>query len=97
VPSVLISLTPDYDHSVPPRHLVIDMGNVIAFFDHHRACRQIAALGRPGTTEDEVCDLLFHQPLERQYDTGEISTAAFLTALRTAFGITVPDAVIANA
>jgi putative hydrolase of the HAD superfamily len=78
-------------------HLIFDMGNVLAFFDHDRACRQIAALGRAGTTEASVFDLLFHQPLERQYDTGEISTAEFIAALRAAFGITAPDDAVAHA
>jgi HAD superfamily hydrolase (TIGR01509 family) len=77
--------------------LVLDLGNVLAFFDHRRACRQIAALARPGTTEDDVFDLLFHQPLERQYDTGEITTSAFIAALRSAFGITAGDDAIAEA
>lgn len=77
--------------------LVLDLGNVLAFFDHRRACRQIAALGRPGTTEDTVFDLLFHKPLERQYDTGEITTTEFLAALRSAFGITAGDDAIAEA
>jgi HAD superfamily hydrolase (TIGR01509 family) len=77
--------------------LVLDLGNVLAFFDHRRACRQIAALARPGTTEDAVFDLLFHQPLERQYDTGEITTAEFIAALRSAFGITATDDAVAEA
>lgn len=77
--------------------LVLDLGNVLAFFDHRRACRQIAALGRPGTTEDAVFDLLFQQPLERQYDAGEITTTAFIGGLRSAFGITAEDDVIAEA
>jgi putative hydrolase of the HAD superfamily len=77
--------------------LIFDLGNVIAFFDHGRACRQIASLGRPGTTEDSVADLLFHRPLERDYDTGAISTAQFVGALRVHFGITAPDDAIANA
>ena len=77
--------------------LVLDLGNVLAFFDHRRACRQIAALGRPGATEDAVFDLLFHQPLERQYDTGEIATTEFLATLRSAFGITASDDAIAEA
>lgn len=73
------------------------MGNVLVFFDHRRACRQIAALGQPGTTGDAVFDLLFHQPLERHYDCGEISTTTFLATLREAFGITAPDAAVAEA
>ena len=81
----------------PTQSLVLDLGNVLAFFDHHRACRQIAALARPGTTEDAVFDVLFHQPLERQYDTGEITTTAFIAALRATFGITATDDAIAEA
>jgi HAD superfamily hydrolase (TIGR01509 family) len=77
--------------------LVLDLGNVLAFFDHRRACRQIAALGRPGTTEDAVFDLLFHQPLERQYDTGAITTTEFIAALQSAFGIIAEDDAIAEA
>jgi putative hydrolase of the HAD superfamily len=79
------------------RALILDMGNVIVFFDHHRACRQIAALGQPGTTEDAVSNLLFHQPLERHYDCGEISTTTFLATLRETFGITASDEAIARA
>ncbi len=77
--------------------LILDLGNVVAFFDHQRACRQIAALGRPGTTEDLVADLLFHRPLERDYDTGAISTPQFLDALRVHFGMSAPDEAIAEA
>jgi putative hydrolase of the HAD superfamily len=77
--------------------LILDLGNVLAFFDHRRACRQIAALGRPGTTEDAVFDLLFNRPLERGYDTGEITTREFIATLRSAFGITAKDDAIAGA
>lgn len=77
--------------------LILDLGNVVAFFDHRRACRQLAALARPGTTEDAVFDLLFHQPLERRYDTGEITTTEFIGALRSAFGMTAKDDAIAEA
>jgi FMN phosphatase YigB (HAD superfamily) len=77
--------------------LVLDLGNVLAFFDHRRACRQIAALAQPGTTEDAVFDFLFQHPLERQYDTGQITTTAFIAALRSAFGITAEDDAIAEA
>jgi putative hydrolase of the HAD superfamily len=80
-----------------PHAVIIDLGNVIAFFDHQRACRQIAALGRPGTTAEAVADVLFHRPLERDYDTGVISTQAFVDALRVHFGIAAPDAAIADA
>jgi FMN phosphatase YigB (HAD superfamily) len=81
----------------PMPSLILDLGNVLAFFDHRRACRQIAALGRPGTTADAVFDLLFHNPLERQYDTGEITTTEFISGLRSAFGITAKDDPIAEA
>jgi len=81
----------------PSSALILDMGNVLVFFDHHRACRRLAALGQPGTTEDDVFDLLFHQPLERHYDCGEITTTTLLAALREAFGITAADESIANA
>jgi len=77
--------------------LVLDLGNVLAFFDHRRACRQLAALAQPGTTEDAVFDLLFHHPLERGYDTGEITTTEFIAALRSAFGMTAQDEAIAEA
>jgi len=77
--------------------LILDLGNVLAFFDHRRACRQIAALAGAGTTEDAVFDCLFHHPLERQYDTGEVTTTDFLAALRSAFGITASDDAIAEA
>jgi len=62
--------------------VVFDFGNVIAFFDHRRACRQLAALSASGVTEEEVFQAVFGTPLESDFDCGRLSPPAFIQRLR---------------
>jgi HAD superfamily hydrolase (TIGR01509 family) len=80
-----------------PTAILFDFGNVIAFFDHMRACRRLAGFSWEEMSGEEVYERVFvrpgpinHQPstinhqqpsLEEQYDSGLITTDAFLDAL----------------
>src|SRR5262245_65193294 len=80
-----------------PRCLIFDFGNVIAFFDHGKAARQLAALGRPPLDPQRVYEAIFQTRLEEDYDSGRVSTAAFLEQLRLDLGLHAADTEIARA
>jgi glucose-1-phosphatase len=82
---------------VTTRCVLVDFGNVIAFFDHRKACRQLAALSSVQVEVDAVYAEIFQTSLEADYDTGRISTRQFLDALRRALGLEATDAVIGQA
>jgi putative hydrolase of the HAD superfamily len=77
--------------------LILDLGNVIAFFDHRAACRQLAALASTGADESRVYGAIFKTPLEEDFDCGRISPEQFVGALRTTIASTAPDEAIARA
>src|SRR5688572_11839801 len=79
------------------RCAVLDFGNVVAFFDHRKACRQLAELSRPSRDAAQVHQAIFETPLETDYDTGRISTATFLQVLRDDLGVQASDAEIGRA
>ncbi len=79
------------------RTLILDLGNVIACFDHRRACRQLAALSTSGVSEDDVYEGVFSSGLERAFDLGVVGTPAFLSALRTRFQLASSDDAIGRA
>lgn len=58
-----------------PKFIYFDLGNVLLFFDHERACRQIAEL--TGVDAARVRAVLFASGLEDRYEKGEISSAEF--------------------
>jgi putative hydrolase of the HAD superfamily len=66
----------------PPRCVVFDFGNVIAFFDHMKACRQLVPLSSSGMDAGAVHAAVFGSTLEADYDSGRLSTAEFLEQLR---------------
>ena len=75
--------------------LVFDFGNVVGFFSHRRASERIAALA--GSDADKGHRVLFGGALEDDYESGRLSTAAFLAEVRQACGLTCADEVIAEA
>ena len=79
------------------RVLVSDLGNVVALFDHHRACRQLAALSSEPLTADEVFSMVFAGLLELGFDLGRLSSDEFVQALRTQLKIAASDQAIARA
>lgn len=80
-----------------PRCLLCDFGNVIAFFDHGKAARQIARLADPPLDPADVFTWVFQTTLEEDYDSGRISTAQFVERLRSGLHLTGTDAEIARA
>jgi HAD superfamily hydrolase (TIGR01509 family) len=55
--------------------LYFDMGNVLLYFDHPLACRQMAAVA--GVSEETVWSVVFDGGLQWKYEAGEVSTREF--------------------
>ena len=60
------------------KHVIFDLGNVVAFFDHRRASRQLAFLAAMAVTEEDVFRVVFDTSLEPDLDCGRISSREFL-------------------
>lgn len=58
-----------------PKFVYFDLGNVLLYFDHPKAARQMAALA--GLTQAEVWGIVFDSDLEMRYERGEIDCSAF--------------------
>jgi len=58
-----------------PSFLYFDLGNVLLFFDHDVACRQMAEVA--GVGHAQVRQVAFDSGLEWQYERGEISSREF--------------------
>lgn len=70
--------------------LIFDFGNVIAFFDHRKACRQLSKLSKGKFSESDIYDDLFSPSgLENQYDRGAISTDEFINEIKRRYKIPV--------
>ena len=67
--------------------IVFDFGNVVAFFDHMRACRRLAALSSEGLGASDVYERVFESGVEEAYDRGRSSTEEFLRAVRERVGV----------
>ena len=80
-----------------PGCVIVDFGNVIAFFDHGKAARQLAALGRRPLDAQQVYNAVFQTGLEADYDSGRVTTAAFIERLRADLDLQASDAEIARA
>lgn len=73
--------------------IYFDMGNVLLFFDHEAACRQMAEVASTESKRvdsGEVRKVLFDEGLELEYEAGKISTDEFYQRFCQAIG-TRPD------
>ncbi len=61
--------------------IYFDIGNVLLFFDHHRACRQVGPL--VGLSAAEVYRRLFDPAHLARYETGQISSQQYYQVLTT--------------
>ena len=61
------------------RTLLVDLGNVLAFFSHEKMCRQLAEVC--GVAEAEMHRLLIADGLQWQFETGKISPEDFAARL----------------
>lgn len=77
------------------KFIYFDLGNVLLFFDHHRACRQLARLS--GAKEQQIWDALFAGGLELEYEAGRISSRQMHQAFLAATGSAVDFDCFANA
>jgi putative hydrolase of the HAD superfamily len=59
----------------PPEFLYFDLGNVLLFFDHRRACRQMAQLS--GADAQLIWEVVFESGLELEYEAGAVSSQQF--------------------
>ena len=59
----------------PPRFIYFDLGNVLLFFDHRRAARQMGAV--PGIDAVRVYQVVFGTDLEHRFETGELDERQF--------------------
>ena len=74
-----------------PKTVILDFGNVVAFFDHRRACRQLASLSGRGSDEDDVFREVFETSLEHDVDAGVIPPDRFIDILRGRFWLDGTD------
>jgi epoxide hydrolase-like predicted phosphatase len=58
-----------------PHFLYFDLGNVLLYFDHEIACRQMAEVA--GLTADQVRSFLFDRDLLARYEEGTLTREAF--------------------
>ncbi len=71
-----------------PRFIYFDLGNVLLFFDHHLAARQMAAVA--GITEALAWQTVFAGDLEQRYEAGQVDDRQFYEAFCSATS-TRPD------
>ncbi|HSG01811.1 MAG TPA: HAD family phosphatase [Vicinamibacterales bacterium] len=77
--------------------LLIDFGNVIAFFDHRRACRALASMSARAMTADDVFNEVFLSQLEPDVDRGRIGSSEFLSLLRSQLQLVGTDEEVVRA
>lgn len=78
-----------------PSFLYFDLGNVLLFFDHRRAARQMAEVA--GVPAELVWEIVFASGLEHQYEAGQISTKEFYEIFCEKIGARPDDQALAAA
>jgi putative hydrolase of the HAD superfamily len=71
-----------------PDFIYFDLGNVLVFFDHEIASRQIAAVAN--VSIDIIRQEVFHSPLQSDYERGLVSSREFVERLSQKLGIPLP-------
>jgi putative hydrolase of the HAD superfamily len=66
---------PEAGRGEPVSFLYFDLGNVLLYFDHPKAARQMADLA--GLSQKEVWEVVFDSDLEVRYERGDIDCRAF--------------------
>ena len=70
------------------RALLFDLGNVLLYFSHRRACEQIGQLC--GVEADRIWQIVFESGLEWEYEAGRMTTEQFHQRFERAVGRAVP-------
>lgn len=71
-----------------PDFIYFDLGNVLVFFDHEIASRQIAAVAN--VSVDIIRQEVFHSPLQSEYERGLVTSQEFVERLSQKLGIPLP-------
>lgn len=82
--------------SSPIRAFLFDFGNVIAFFDHMKACDRLVQMGSALDAQG-IYDFVFASSLEEEICTGRMAGSDFLKILKSKLGITATTAEIEEA
>jgi len=80
--------------------LVFDLGNVVAWFSHEKAARQLARFGPKPDCETTIKELLSHcfgSPLDHAFERGQLTRELFREKVKTPFDLTLSDADFDNA
>jgi putative hydrolase of the HAD superfamily len=72
----------DVKHRPEIEFVYFDLGNVLLFFDHQRACRQMAELS--GAAHDRIWSHVFQGELQIAYETGDVDCERFEELFREA-------------
>jgi FMN phosphatase YigB (HAD superfamily) len=80
---------------MPPKFLYFDLGNVLLFFDHQRAARQLAEVA--GCSAEQVYDLVFRSDLNERCDGGSVDRAEFCREFRRLTKCNADDGAIVRA
>jgi glucose-1-phosphatase len=67
-----------------PKFIYFDLGNVLVYFDHWIACRQMARVA--GLSAERVWQVVFESDLEHRYETGQVDDRQFYDAFCQATG-----------
>ncbi len=73
------------------RAIVLDFGNVLAFFSHLQAAKNLAALSGKGASPEEILAFCFGSPLDHAFEKGRIASPEFRETVKNRFQIQAPD------
>jgi HAD superfamily hydrolase (TIGR01509 family) len=73
------------------RAIVLDFGNVVAFFSHLQAAKNLANLSETPAKPEEILAFCFGSPLDHAFEKGRIASQEFRATVRNQFRIQAPD------
>jgi putative hydrolase of the HAD superfamily len=73
------------------RATVLDFGNVVAFFSHAQAAKNLAELAETTVNPLRIQDFCFGSPLDHAYERGQVETADFRHKVKSEFNISKSD------
>lgn len=77
------------------RIVFFDLGNVLVTFDHEIASRQLSELY--GVPIDDTRRAVFDSGLQREYESGRITTSDYVATLNVNFGCSIADELVLRA
>ncbi len=70
----------------PPRFIYFDMGNVLLWFDHQRAARQMADV--TGVSKERIWEIVFDTGMNLEYERGDLTSRQFFDKFCEQAGVT---------